>query len=263
MNKREGETIMSVYNINGNCIANIEEKVYAFMAYNVGNFDNSGGHDRYDGDDLDGIIAKWVKFFGECSADVCFLSESSAYVDKNQTAQPKARIYDIVYKYASVYNTSISWGEALLSNLRQNNIISGLFTTRESSESKYHGALININGVDVMVISVHFNHGEGTQYDTARNAQVNEIIQMTSNYDNVVIGGDFNTDNSNTLALFKNNGFILANHDVFGSFETHVRGGGIDNIAVRGNKLKMKSVRVEQGPNTDDHLPLFADIIIG
>ena len=256
---------MAVYDFDGTIKADLinEPKVYNVMAYNVGNFDNSGGHDGYTGDDLEGTISKWIKFLGGCGANICLLSESRTYIDKNKIALSKNRIYDNVYKYISSYNPSVSWGLATLSDLPQKNIIEGLFTVRESSESKYHGTLITINNINVMFIAVHFNHGQGTAYDNARNAEINEIIQIASTYDNVIIGGDFNTDNANSLAIFKNNGFSLANNDIFGSFTTYVSGGAIDNMAIKGSKLKLKDVKILEGPNTNDHWPLSVDILIG
>lgn len=260
---------MATYKINGDRVADLNEPaVFSFLAYNVGNF-NDGEHSEWSGNDLDGYIAEWLQFFGECGSDVCLLSESRTYVDDANTASSKDRVYLPLYKYVSNYNPSVLFGVALLSNKAQGNVHSGLFTNRISSESKYLYAVIEINGVDLFVAVTHLNHTvEGREQDSinTRAAQIGELITLASNYDNVLIGGDFNFNSNTENATFTNAGYIVSNGGIFGDFNTWSADDPrypCDNVAIKGDKLKLKDFKTIHGVTDHDHLAVMAKVLIG
>lgn len=261
---------MAAYNLNGDMIADLsnDAKVYNVLAYNVGNFADGGSHDRYSGDDLEGWITSWIQFFGKYSPDICLLSESSKYIDNAKTELSESRIYDPLYKCVSIYNPSDSYGAALLTNVFQSNVHSGLYTTRVSSESKYVYTTINLNGVDVFVAVTHLNHtisGQEQQCANARAAEMAELITFASAYENVIIGGDLNCAMSE-MTPFINAGYTLANGGIFGTFNTYSEDNPVyplDHILIRGNKLRLKDFQVFKGVTSRDHLATMAKILVG
>lgn len=260
---------MAVYDISGDMIADLPAvKEYNILAYNVGNFADYGAHGGYSGDDLDGWITKWVQFFGKYSPDVCLLTESRLYVDSAMTALSKDRIYTPLYEFVSNYNNSTSWGVALLSNNAQNDVHSSLFDTLVSAESKYLYTIINLNDVNVFMAVAHLNHtvsGKEQESIAARAAQMAELIEIASDYDNVIIGGDFNVLSLSEMNPFITAGYTLGNGGIFGEFETWEDDPSypLDNILIKGNKLRLKDFETFEGVTSHDHLATMAKILIG
>ena len=259
---------MGIYKINGDRADFTEPKTYNFLAYNVGNFADYGAHEGYSGDDLEGWITDWIQFFGENTPDVCCLTESRTFVDSAKTASSKNRIYSPLYKYVSNYNPFDSFGVALLTNNEQDNVHSGLFTTRVSSESKYLYTTLELNGVNLFVAVAHLNHtvtGQETASNEARLAQIAELIALSSNHDNVIIGADFNFRSISQFSPFTEAGFTLANGGIFGDFTTMDNDSGYtsDGVVIKGNKIKLKDFRVFKGVTSGDHLATMTKILIG
>lgn len=256
---------MATYNIAGNSTE--EPKEFKFLSYNVGNFSNTSSS-GYVGDDLEGYITEWLRFLGEYTPDACFLTESRTYIDNANTALSKDRLYLPIYKYATNYNQSTDYGAVVLSNKTQNNIQSGLFATRVSSESKYICGTINFNGIDVFVAVAHLNHTvEGSEQASinARAAQMAELIAKANGHDNVIIGGDFNARTISEFAPFVDAGYTLANGGIFGTFETWPKNEPIypcDSIIIKGDKLKLKDFKKFSGVTEGDHFATLATVLI-
>lgn len=257
---------MATYNLAGNSIE--EPKEFKFLAYNVGNFSN-GSTFGYVGNDLESYIVEWLRFFGEYTPDVCCLTESRTYIDNANTALSKDRLYLPIYKYATNYNPSTEYGAVVLSNKAQNNIQSGLFATRVSSESKYICTTININGIDIFVAVAHLNHtvvGSEEASINARAAQMAELIAKANGHDNVIIGGDFNIRTISEITPFVTAGYTLANGGIFGTFNTWPENEPIypcDSIVFKGDNLTLKDFEIFSGVTEDDHLATMTKILIG
>ena len=253
---------MELFNSDGKRLANKYERI-RILEYNVGNFDD-GGTSGYSGNDLDGYIAEWATFIGKQSADICMFSESRKRIDSNNTVTAESGLYSPLFNEVLTYNPSETWGIALLSQEGQSSTQTGQFTNQSSSQSKYAGALITINGIDVYVMAVHLIHG-GSATQTVRAAQMAEIVSMVSTYDNVILGGDFNThDLSTELATLTNAGFTFANGGIWGTHSTFVTDpdAPLDNVGIKGDKLKLISYEVLTD-QLSDHYPTITEILVG
>lgn len=253
-----------VYDINGNSLT--EPKRYRVLEYNIANFTSDGTFDGYSGDDLDGYVAGWAEFIGSCNADICLFTESRTYIDAQNSLDSKIGLYDKLYTSVSEYGDSIPWRVAMLSNNVQSNIRKAKFTNQISGGgSKYIAADITLNGVDICLIVTHFVHG-GNDNTAVRIRQMQELITLTSNYENVIIGGDFNTHDISEISTFENAGFTCGNGELFGTFLTQPKPTPtypVDNVCVRGEKLKLQSFKVLYDYGLSDHYPCIVDIVVG
>lgn len=248
-----------VYDAQGNAIVSENNRIIKALSYNVGNFAN-GGTGGYTGNDLTDYIGNWARFIG--GYDVCFFSESRKHIDSSNSTLSDSGLYSKLYDHILAYNPSEDWGVALLTNDSQSATQTKKFTNQSSSESKYAGALISINGIDVYVVVVHFVHGSAT---ATRIAQMTELINAVSAYDNVIIGGDFNTSDITEVATLENAGFTFANGGVWGINKTYSVTDPqypLDNIGVRGDNLKIKAFTPLSDIALSDHMPIVAEIEI-
>jgi len=254
-----------VYDIDGNNVIT-EPKSYRILEYNIANFTGDGTFDGYSGDDLDGYVAEWAKFIGNCNADICLFAESRTYVDSKNTLESKSGLFDKLYKYVAEYGDAVSWRVATLTNVAQLNVRSAKFTNQISGGgSKYITTDITLNGVDICLIIAHFVHG-GSANATIRKKQMQELITLSANYDNVIIGGDFNTQDISEVSTFMDAGFVMGNGGIFGEQFTQSRPTPtypVDNVCVKGEKLRLQSFKVLYDCELSDHYPTITDIIIG
>ena len=262
---------MGVYNIRGESLLNDEPKRYRILEYNVGNFTgSSGGFTGYTGDDLDGYIADWATFIGNQNADLCLFTESRKYIDSGNTALTESSLYSKLFNntldyYNKTGSNANNQGFVLLSQNDQSNTSKVTFTNQNSSKNGYVGALVKLNGIDVYVVSVHLVHGGEPTYST-RDAQMAELVSAISSYDNVIIGGDLNThDLSYELDTLINAGFTFANGGVFGTHTTYLTdpNAPLDNVGVKGDKLKLVGFNVLTDVSLSDHYPTVTEILIG
>lgn len=261
---------MGVYDIYGNSLLTEEPKRFRILEYNLGNFAN-GNFTGYNGNDLDGYIAEWATFIGSQNADLCLFTETRKYIDSGNTTLANNALFSKLFNNTlDYYNITTganidTQGKVLLSQNEQTNTAKVTYTNQLSSHSAYVGALIKLNGVDVYVVSTHLVHGGETNYST-RAAQMAELVSAVSNYDNVIIGGDLNThDLSYELSTLTDAGFTFANGGVFGTHSTYLTdpNAPLDNVGVRGNKLKLVGYKVLTDVTLSDHYPTITDILIG
>ena len=263
----EGNELNSAYSIDSSFLPQAYDiegyellSTIKILEYNVGNF-SQGGTTGYSGNDLAGYMSDWISFISSCNSDVCLFTESRKYVDSSNTTLSANGIYSNVYSNVLGYYPSTNWGAVLLSNASQSDTKTVKFTNQSSSESKYVGAMINLKGVNVYVVSVHFIHG-GTENATIRTAQMNELITALSSYDNVIIGGDFNTHVLTELSTLQSAGFTFANDGV-STFSVSDPTLPLDNVGVRGNKLSIQSFNVLSDVTLSDHMPTITEILVG
>jgi endonuclease/exonuclease/phosphatase family metal-dependent hydrolase len=124
-----------------------------------------------------------------------------------------------------------------------------------------------INGKTVGVLSCWFNVSapEENRLNQLRDA----IVQLAS-YDIAIICADTNANNQNEfetmLGIIGNAGYVSANGGYFGSFETYNLESSsykqIDNIFVRGAKIKNVICPDVYDKLCSDHYPVIADIMI-
>lgn len=257
---------MAIYDLDGNLLSTEELKRIRILEYNVGNF-NGGATGGYTGDDLNDYIARWNRFIGKQSADLALITESRNYIDSGNTASSSSRIYTQVFNHVldDYVASSGNWGRALLSNAVMKHTDKITFTAQQNSSSGYVGALININDVDVYVASVHFVH-DGTNATATRIAQMQELVTNIANYENAIVGGDLNTTDLTELATLQSAGFTFGNGGAFGtvnSFSVSNPAYPLDNVGVRGSKLKLRSFEVLSDITLSDHMPTITEILVG
>jgi endonuclease/exonuclease/phosphatase family metal-dependent hydrolase len=117
----------------------------------------------------------------------------------------------------------------------------------------------------VYVVSVHFVH-DGTNATATRIAQMQELVANITNYENIIIGGDLNTTDLTELATLQNAGFTFGNGGAFGtvnSFSVSNPAYPLDNVGVRGSKLKLRSFEVLSSITLSDHMPTITEILVG
>lgn len=256
---------MPIYDISGNNIGTGLMRC-RILEYNIGNFSN-GATSGYVGNDLDEYISEWARFIGASSADICLLTETREHIDSDNVVTAQNGLYAPLYKHVTVYNPSENWGAGLLTTVPQKEKQTVIFENQPSGggQSKFVGALLSLNGIEVYVVSAHLTHG-GSSESSVRALQMQELISKIANYDNVILGGDFNTDNLDELAPFESAGFIFANGSVFGvnnTAPTDNPNNPLDNVGCRGNKLHLCMFAPDKNITLSDHIPSIAEILIG
>lgn len=232
-----------------------------FLVYNIGNF-SEGKTTGHTGDDLNEYIQNWKSFIESCNADMSLFTESRKYIGSGNKAETKTSLYSPLYQYVLDYYPSMNWGIAMLTRSEQSETVKAKFQHQRSSESKYVKSSILIGGIPVCVVAVHLIHGGETNKDI-RAQQMDELIADLENYENVIIGGDFNTHDLNELEPLKNAGYVFANGGAFGTFNTHTVGdptAPLDNLCVRSNTLAIKSITAMYNIVLSDHVPLLIEI---
>lgn len=254
-----------IYNINGKEVSS-EPKRFRILEYNISNFTGDGTFDGYSGDNLNGYVADWTKFIGNNNADICLFTESRTYVNSGNTLNSKDGLFDKLYPHVSEYGDSVPWRVAVLTNNVQKNIRKAKFTNQVSgSGSKYIAVDITLNGVDICLIVTHFVHG-GSSNATIRQKQMQELITLSANYDNVIIGGDFNTQDISEVSTFTDADFVMGNGGIFGEQFTQSKPTPtypVDNVCIKGENLQLQSFKVLYDCELSDHYPTITDIIIG
>ena len=262
-----------VYDIHGNALT--EPKKVRILEYNIGNFTGDGTFDGYAGDDLPGYIADWAQFIGAAGADICLLVENRYYIDAGNTTPSKTALFDPLYSNVTDYDYppplqswQYPWRVTLLSNVQQSEVVRATFTHQATANggSKYIKVVAPLNGVQVCVVVAHLTHGDTqTDIDT-RAMQMQELIALTAPYSNVIVGGDFNTRSLAEMAPMEDAGFTVGNGGIFGEYLTQPKPAPtypVDNICVKGPKLKLQNCAVLYDCELSDHYPMVADIIVG
>jgi len=254
---------MAVFNLAGNRIDRGGEKRIRVLSYNVGNFDD-GGTSGHSGSDLAEYIASWTRFLGSCSADIALFTESRKYIDSANTTPSVSGLYANVFNSVSEYDQgNIPWNKVLATEATQTNVSKVTYVNRGSSAAGYVSAVLSINGVEVFVACTHLIHG-GDENIQLRIAEMQELIAASAQYDNVIIGGDMNTASLAQLDAFTQAGYTLGNGGVFGTQNTWNSTSPtlpLDNVIIKGNKLKFRSFEVLDG-TLSDHKAVIAEIAV-
>lgn len=130
--------------------------------------------------------------------------------------------------------------------------------------------ILNVNGKQILVLSFHW---EWRDTET-RQAQIAQMIEYAESYDYVIALGDTNSLNAKDgeyieedlyqygvdWQKFKDAGYDMANNGNFGLFMTSHGGSPIDNIFVKGGKIKNAYIIQEEWMR--DHYPIIADVVI-
>ena len=123
------------------------------------------------------------------------------------------------------------------------------------SQSRYlQSAEILINDKIILLIETHLDFNQDENSAEYRKSQIQELIDITKDYECAIICADYNVASISEYNAFKDEGFTLANCGDFGRFNTASAAkpsSPFDNIVVKG--LKMSSVETYALPNLSDH----------
>lgn len=131
---------------------------------------------------------------------------------------------------------------------------------------------ITVGQWEIVVITCHIaTHGNYKQ------PQMSAVLNFAKNFDRVIVAGDFNPTDSQLYLydMFKQDGYRMANYDLYGRINTYPATGRIDsnydtsvgypilvldNIMVKG--LEITDVCVIDDATLTDHCGIWADIVI-
>lgn len=132
------------------------------------------------------------------------------------------------------------------------------FITRQ--DTRYYTHLFaRFKGENIHIVEAHLDH----TYNEKRVAQIAQLIADMSPYDYVIIAGDFNTGDEETieaeLAAFTDAGYTMLNDGYIGLVITSLTQEYVDNIVVKG--FTMGGIQVSQESGTlSDHLLISCDV---
>lgn len=116
-----------------------------------------------------------------------------------------------------------------------------------------------LNGENVHFVEAHLDH---TRNDM-RVAQIAQLVSDMSPYEHVIIVGDFNTGDEETVvdeySAFTDAGYTMLNSDYLGLLVTSLTQEFVDNIIVKGFTMTARKVHQESG-TLSDHLLLSCDL---
>lgn len=129
-----------------------------------------------------------------------------------------------------------------------------------SSYNRYYTHMtVRLNGENIHLIQAHLDH----TYNEMRVAEINQLIAEMSPYKYVIIAGDFNTGDEETiedeLSAFTDAGYTMLNDGYLGLVITSLTQEYVDNIVVKGFTMSNINVRDDSG-TLSDHLLIYCDL---
>ena len=229
------------------------------MSHNCGHF-NYGSSSEYSGDDMDEKIAEWKAMIARTKPDIIFAQECSQYFDAGQTINA----YDTLYKPLLPNIVSNYYGLGrIISKIKFVKSWDTDITVQYDGNSyarSFRSALMNIEGIEIVVASVHLYAGYTTTFEEVRKLERNAIISALADYPFVIIGGDFNSSDDAFYDAFVTAGYSCANHGYFGKLNT-LPNESVDNIIAKG--FAFYHAETNAGDKcTSDHQPIIADLHI-
>lgn len=251
-------------------IDNIDAFKIKIMTFNLGRY-SYGVAPFYLNENYDEKVENYKHFFSENNCDVLCCQEYNEYLDGATTGTQNA--YDILYKQMYRNINFINGNVALLSRRPIYRYFSSTFTV---SNRPYKYAYVMINGVFLTVCCVHLTPNAGEEQEAKRVAEINELITLFEGDKNVIICGDFNTQNYDAnMALFKNAGYQIGNGGYMEKVWTYGARADwtsdhpsdmiryMDNIICKGNVLILNSYRENVYTKlSSDHAPFFAELFV-
>lgn len=238
---------------------------FKFAHWNIGHFtyyDGKSGSDTPDipNADSDEMALRYRKALNEINADVLGICEDDPVFD----AVGNTSISKLYYKYGIRYQgTKYNYMCASIYANLPITVISVeevLFPQTYHPNRYYKVVTAMLNGKTVKFVETHLDW-QGT---TERQSQIQKLISDFSADDYVIIGGDFNMDDSAEYDSFANAGYTMANHDYVGDLETsenpstHIRK-PLDNVLAKG--FVLSNITVNDGSFTlSDHAAISCDL---
>ena len=124
----------------------------------------------------------------------------------------------------------------------------------------YQVGTISIGTTQIGFAAIHPRSDSGSEAKQARITDMQAVISELSDYDKIIVSGDFNTYEDDELDCWRNSGFVLGNCGYFGDINTYPdssREWYIDNIVTKGFNIDYFN-RIEDTASVSDHYPVLA-----
>lgn len=274
---KDATEINSAYDINGNPLKSLI--ILKVMTYNVGSW-YDGNHDNVPADKDSSYYALQNGMIQQNDPDILCIEEYTKQFSKlpRTAISLLEQYFPYIHEQGGDSSTDTS-GRCICSKYPITD-----YTTHQYSQSGspryYDTCTITINEVPITVVVTHLNYNADS--DTARIAQLNELITYLQTLERFVSCGDYNmlhcksTSDEDYLSMMiplLNAGFHCANCTDFGFLETYsdqpikTYTGCLDNIVTSAN-IGITDAYVDETKLTDgladktDHMPLVADIVV-
>lgn len=228
------------------------------MSHNCGKF-NYGDGGGYPSADVDEKVQDWKDMIIKYKPDIIFAQECSRWFDSNHTVEA----YPDIYRPLLPFTYFVSYGR-IMSKIKIGSVWQIDLTVSHGGETYSREAgccIVTIDGVDIVLCSAHFEAGDGSPYSDVRELEKDALIAALSDYEHVIIGGDFNAQADSFYDDFVTAGYSCANHGYFGVYNTTTNGHPIDNIMVKG--FSFYNVVVDADDScTSDHIPVVTEVHI-
>ncbi len=252
-------------------VDNLDAFTLKVMTFNLGRY-SYGVSPYYLNTDYDEKLENYKHFFSENNCDILCCQEYNQWLDGKDSGTQVA--YDVLFKRMYRNINFVNGMTALLSRYPVYRYFSSTFAV---SNRPYKVAYIMINGVFLTVCCCHLTPNQGEEQEAKRVAEINELLTLFVGDKNVIICGDFNTqDYDSNMAMFTNAGYQIANGGYMAKEWTYSYSSAdwtaqtpsnniryMDNIICKGNILIMNSYRKNVYTDlTSDHAPFFAELFV-
>lgn len=216
------------------------------------------------------------------SSDLLLIQSDTFYVDDGNSITVKNGIFKNIPYFYDQYGTGLTHYLMFGGKYPINNIQKYIYTTPGVGHKNFIYGLININGIDILVVSLHLDWSD----ITLRLSQVAEVIAFCDNYEYVIIGGDFNPSSrvngdfppghshyqnyydSSTYDAFTSAGYNIGNAGYLGFYQTDMGYSDADDSgasAVWDNVITSGNISIVNASNSietymNDHAIFYVDI---
>ena len=185
------------------------------------------------------------------NADILIATECPQYVNRGQTLDTYTTLLEQFFQYHK-YGSS---GICIFSKYP--------FAVSDwvSPDGRtYQVGTISIGTTQIGFAAIHPRSASGSEAKQARITDMQAVISELSDYDKIIVSGDFNTYEDDELDCWRNSGFALGNCGYFGDINTYpnsTREWYIDNIVTKGFNIDYFN-RLEDTASVSDHYPVLA-----
>ena len=185
------------------------------------------------------------------NADILIATECTQYVNRGQTLDTYTTLLEQFFQYHK-YGSS---GICIFSKYP--------FAVSDwvSPDGRtYQVGTISIGTTQIGFAAIHPRSASGSEAKQARITDMQAVISELSDYDKIIVSGDFNTYEDDELDCWRNSGFALGNCGYFGDINTYpdsTREWYIDNIITKGFNIDYFN-RIEDTASVSDHYPVLA-----
>lgn len=222
------------------------------VSNNLGKY-NFGAGNGYAGEDVEEKLLEWKRMIGNNKADFVMIQENVLYFDAAHNYVSASALWEPLYPYFASDGGSLGISiksKYPLSNAQKIAVGSRYVVIAETM----------IGMVKTAVAVTHLTPGYTQADEETRQSEASLVIEALAPYDHVILGGDFNTSNPATMALFTSAGYTIGNNGYFGAIET-LQGESIDNVMAKGFSFYNATASANQAI-TSDHYPFVAEMLL-